>query len=286
MVGSLSPSAECQPSATHTKRNRWNKQMNIPSPTPYSDVNEILGILLVAAKRILNDQFTGMYLYGSLSSGDFNPETSDIDFLFVTRSILPAETIAKLESMHKQTWAHSHRRAGELEGAYVPKELIRRHDANGAPCPTINEGRFYVAPLGSDWIIQRHVVREYGVIIEGPDPKSLIDFVSPNDIRGAVMGVLCEWWFPMLEDPSWLRNNHRGYHSYAILSMCRAMHALQHSTIVSKPVAARWAQETLDARWSQVIERALLAQKPNTVEFELLDDAIQLIQYTKDITIT
>ncbi|HXD09520.1 MAG TPA: nucleotidyltransferase domain-containing protein, partial [Anaerolineales bacterium] len=51
------------------------------SPTPYAEVNQILALLLTNAKEILEDQFVGMYLYGSLSSGDFNPETSDIDFL-------------------------------------------------------------------------------------------------------------------------------------------------------------------------------------------------------------
>ena len=254
------------------------------SPTPYSDVNEILEILLTHAQEILKDQFVGMYLYGSLSSGDFNPETSDIDFLFVTKSTLSPQIIAQLESMHQETWANSHKRAGKLEGAYVPKELIRCHDPNGAPCPTINEGKFYTDPLGSDWIIQRHVVREYAVIVEGPNPKTLIDFVSPDDIRGAVMGVLREWWFPMLQDPTWLSNNHRGYHSYAILSMCRALHALEHGTIVSKPVAARWAKEHLEARWSSVIDLALLAQKPHPADFDLLPDALELIQYTKEVT--
>lgn len=258
--------------------------MNPLSPTPYPDVNEILELLLTHTKEILKEQFIGMYLYGSLSSGDFNPETSDIDFLFVTESTLSTEMITELASMHRQAWAHSLKRAGELEGAYVPQELIRRHDPNGAPCPTINEGKFYLAPLGSDWIIQRHVIREYGVVIEGPDPKTLIDYVSPADIRGAVMGVLREWWFPMLEDPSWLQDNHRGYHSYAILSMCRALHALEHGTIVSKPMAARWAKEHLDARWSSVIDLALLAQKPRPEKFELLGAAIELIQYTKELT--
>jgi hypothetical protein len=32
--------------------------------------------------------------------------------------------------MHKQTWAIRLERAGELEGAYIPKKLIRHHDPN------------------------------------------------------------------------------------------------------------------------------------------------------------
>ncbi|HEY5731964.1 MAG TPA: nucleotidyltransferase domain-containing protein, partial [Anaerolineales bacterium] len=126
-------------------------------PTPYPDVNKILDILLSSAKEILGDQFVGLYLYGSLSSGDFNPKTSDIDFLFVTSDSLSEETISKLESMHKRIWKSGLKWASKLEGSYVHRNLIRHHDPDGAPCPTVNEGKFFVDKRGSDWIIQRHI---------------------------------------------------------------------------------------------------------------------------------
>jgi predicted nucleotidyltransferase len=226
------------------------------SPTPYPDVNEILNLLLASVKEILQEQFVGMYLYGSLSSGDFNPETSDIDFLVVTTDFLSEGTIEKLEEMHKQTWARSLKRAGELEGSYIPTDLIRRHDPNGAPCPTVNEGKFFVDQRGSDWIIQRHVVRECGVVVEGPDPETLIDFVSPEDIRNAVKGILHEWWFPMLDEPSWLRDNKNGYRAFAVITMCRVLHALETGTMVSKPKAIQWARTKLDDQWKQLIDNA------------------------------
>lgn len=235
-----------------------NKMKTI-SPTPYPDVNEILGILLYHVKEIIQDQFVGMYLYGSLSSGDFNPQTSDIDFLVVTEDYLPEKTIRDLENMHKQTWATSIKRAGELEGSYIPKTLIRRHDPHGLPCPTVNEGKFFVDRRGSDWIIQRHVVRECGVIVEGPDPKTLIDFVSPDEIREAVKGILHEWWFPMLDDPSWLRDNENGYRAFAVITMCRVLHALETGTVASKPKAMQWARSKLGERWMPLIDRAALA---------------------------
>lgn len=250
-------------------------------PTPYPDVNEVLNLLLSNAKEILGNQFVGMYLYGSLSSGDFNPETSDIDFLFVTDSSLSDETISKLEAMHEQTWATSLKRAGKLEGAYVPKELIRKHDSNGAPCPTVNEGKFYLDRPGSDWIIQRHVVREHGVVIEGPDPKALIDFVTPEDIRGAIMGVLNEWWFPMLEDPSWLRDHEAGYRSFAVITMCRVLHALEHGAIVSKPKAIQWARAKLDDQWKQLIDKAVAVSNHEEQDI-LLDETLDFIRFTRD----
>jgi len=253
-------------------------------PSIFPDVNEVLHLLHTNAKEILGEQFIGMYLYGSLSSGDFNPETSDIDFLFVTEVSLSEETTSKLEIMHKQTWATSHKRAGELEGSYIPKDLIRRHDPNGASCPTVNEGKFFVDKRGSDWIIQRHVVREYGVIIEGPDPKTLIDFVTPEDIRSSIMGVLHEWWFPMLDDPSWLRDHEVGYRSFAVITMCRVLHALETGTITSKPKATQWARSKLDEPWKQLIDKAVAVSNHEEQDVPLNEtlDFIRFIKESKD----
>ncbi len=253
-------------------------------PTPYPEVNEVLGLLLSDVKRILGEQFIGMYLYGSLSSGDFDPETSDIDFLVVTRDFLPEKTIAALEAMHKETWATSLKRAGELEGSYVPRALIRRHDPNGDPCPTVNEGKFYLDKRGSDWIIQRHVVREYGLVVEGPDPRTLIDYVSPDDIRAAVLGVLHEWWFPMLADPSWLREHGGRYHAFAVITMCRVLHGLETGTIASKPRTIRWAQTRLPARWTQLIETAVAVSRGDRQD-GFLDEALEFIRFVREQTV-
>ena len=249
-------------------------------PTPYPEVNEVLSLLIKNVKRILRDEFVGLYLYGSLSSGDFDSETSDIDFLVVTSQELAEEKIAGLEDMHQQAWASSLKRAGQLEGAYVHKALIRRHDPQAAPCPTVNEGRFYLAPLGSDWIIQRHVVREMGGVVEGPDPRSLIDPVSPQDIRGAIFGILQEWWFPMLDDPTWLRDHGSKYEAYAVITMCRVLHALEHGTIVSKPKAIQWARETLGSSWVTVIEKAMIASQ-SSEQGDFLEETLDFIRFVQ-----
>jgi len=248
-------------------------------PTHYSDVNKILNLLLTSVQEILGNQLVGMYLYGSLSSGDFDPETSDIDFLVVTTSTLSDKAIAELRSMHQRIWKSGLKWASKLEGSYIPKRDIRRHDPHSPPCPTVNEGKFYLDKRGSDWIIQRHVIRQQGTVLAGPDPKTLIDPVSPEDIRRAVKGVLQEWWAPMLEDPSWLKNHGSEYHAFAILTMCRALYTLEHGTIVSKPMAARWAQKELGERWSRVIERSL-AQPIGSEDHDLYNESLEFIRFT------
>lgn len=251
------------------------------SPPPYPDVNEILALLKERVVEVLGPQFVGMYLYGSLASGDFNPRTSDIDFLVVTTDMLEKNTIAALETMHERIWNSGLKWATKLEGSYLPREHLPRFEKSSRAYPTVNEQKFYIAPHGSDWIIQRHIIREQGVVLAGPDPKPMIDEVSSDDIRRAVTDILKDWWFPMLDDPSWLRDRGIEYHAYAILTMCRTLYALEHGEVVSKPVAARWAQNELGGKWFRVIEQSLTgwdSWKKNT----LYDDALALIQYTME----
>lgn len=247
--------------------------------TPYDDVNAILDTLLAGTKNILKDQFVGMYLYGSLSSGDFDPNSSDIDFVVVTEDVLADETISALEDLHNRIWASGLKWASKLEGSYIPKNLIRRHDPDGDPCPTVNEASFYVDQRGSDWIIQRHVIRECGIVLEGPDPKTLIDFVTPDDIRGAVLGVLREWWFPMLDNPSWLRDHESGDRAFAVITMCRVLHALDYGTIVSKPKAIQWARNKLDTTWNQLIDKAVAASQHKEQDIPLVE-ILNFIRFT------
>jgi predicted nucleotidyltransferase len=252
-------------------------------PIPHQDVNEILNLLLTDAKNILGGQFVGMYLYGSLSSGDFNPTSSDIDFLIVTQDILPEETISELETMHNRIWKTGLKWAAKLEGSYVHKDLIRRHDLEGTPCPTVNEGRFYVDRRGSDWIIQRHVIRETSVVLDGPDPKKLIDFVSPDDIRNAVMEILHEWWFPMLGNPSWLRDKATGDRAFAVITMCRVLHALEHGTIVSKPKAIQWARTQLTDSWIKLIDKAVAVSNHKDQDVST-EETLNFIKFIKEKT--
>ncbi len=249
---------------------------SIIHPTPYADVNAVLSELLAGVRVVLAEHFLGLYLYGSLASGDFNPETSDIDFLVVTTDEIPAEMISELELMHMRLMSSDLKWAIKLEGAYIPQQAIRRYGINNLPRPCINEGKFYLAPQGSDWIIQRHIIREQGVVLAGPAPRTLIDPVEPKDIRWSVLAYLNEWWAPMLDKPKRLHSSE--YQAYAIVTMCRTLYTLQHGTIASKPVSARWAQERLGEDWVGLIEQGL-AWRPG-VEMERFNETVDFIRYT------
>jgi hypothetical protein len=244
------------------------------SPTPYPEVNTVLSQLFQGVRQILRDNLLAFYLYGSLASGDFNPRSSDIDFVVVTTGDLCAETVAELRELHTRLAASGQKWASKLEGSYVPREILRRNFPNGPQCPTVNEGSFYLASLGSDWIFQRQILRDGGVVLAGPYPQSIIDPVPPEQLRQAVLSFLNEWWRPMLDESSRLRS--REYQAYAVLTMCRALYTLEHNTIASKPVSARWAQLALGAPYQNLIEKALAwPDEPQPDRFEETLDFIR-----------
>lgn len=251
-------------------------------PTPYPEVNAIIRELLTGAQAILRDNFIGMYLHGSLASGDFNPATSDIDFVVVTAQELTAEIISALENLHNRLNTSNPEWAKKLEGTYIPQKEFRRYDPNDGPYPCTNEGKFYLAGHENHWVLARQLLRENGVIVAGADPKTLIDPVSADEIRQAVIAFLNEWWSPMLDNPFRLQSAE--YQAYAVLTMCRALYTLENGTIASKPVCARWAQETLDERWVPLIDRAWVGRKNPGLKAESNDvnETLDFIRYTME----
>jgi hypothetical protein len=248
----------------------------LTAPTPYPDINAVLHLLLTNVEAALGEHFIGLYLHGSLASGDFDPSSSDIDFVVVTAGALPEALIPALEALHMRLIDSGLRWALKLEGTYFPQQVIRHYQPSDALYPSLNEGSFYMGGHGSDWVIQSYILREHGIVLAGPAPRDLIDQVAPDDLRRAMRSLLDEWWAPMLHDMARLRSDE--YQAYAILTICRALYTLETGAVVSKPVAARWAQAALDSRRAALIARALGWRAG--MRMGALDEALDFIRYT------
>lgn len=243
-------------------------------PTPHPAVNEVLAALLAGLRAALGDQLIGLVLYGSLALGDFDLRTSDIDFVGVTAAALPAGQVQALGRLHARLGSSGLPLAAHLEGSYLPRADLRRYDPAGGPYPVLNEGRFYMARHESDWVIQRWVLREHGLVLAGPPPVTLIDPLTPADLRGAVRRLMAEWWVWHLGDTHRVREP--DYQAYAVLSMCRALHTLERGEVASKPVSARWAQAALGEPAAALIGEALAWRAG--APFDHLDATLALIR--------
>lgn len=238
----------------------WSPRVNnLSSQSPhtrYPEVNALLDCLLAMQREALGSQFVGLYLFGSLSWGDFDPTSSDVDFLSVTEGALDADAVSRLDRLHRELAASGSPWAAKLEGSYIPRGALWRYDPADAVHQTIGvDWPFGLARHRENWIVERHIVRERGRAIAGPPPKSLIDVVTPDQLREAVRAGLDTFWSQQLADPTWLRP--LNYQAFAILTMCRALYTLRTGDVASKPEAARWALRELPEPWAATVARAL-----------------------------
>ena len=200
-------------------------------------------------------------MYGSLSLGDFDPDSSDVDLVFVTAGDLSADRLAALRDMHREIASSGLPYAKKLEVSYIPRAALRRYDPQNALHPSIGvDWEFGIGHHGSTWIVERHIMREHGLVVWGLPPEQLIDPVPKAELQAAVCAVLKDFWQRQLTESAsasaWLQP--RDYQAFAVLTMCRALYTLSQGDVVSKPQAAAWAMEALDPGWRPLIERALL----------------------------
>ena len=196
-----------------------------------------------------------MYLDGSLTSGDFD-EDSDIDFVVVTDIDITGDLFTALQAMHDRIATIDSIWAIQLEGSYVSLQGLRRYDPAHTLHPNIERGtgeRLKMVEHAKWWEFHRYILRERGITLTGPDPRSLIDPVPPDNLRHAAQETLHANIATILDNPA--RISSRGYQSYIALSLCRILYTLEHGSVASKPTAARWAQEALSERWIPLIEQ-------------------------------
>lgn len=249
-----------------------------PAPTPYENVNQVLRTLLAEIESALGQPLTGMYLYGSLALGGYDPASSDIDFWAVTQDALSKSQFDALGAMHARLAASGPlSKPHQLEGCYMPRADLRRFAPDSGPYPAWGEEGFHLFIPGGDWILQRHILREHPVIVSGPPPRDLIDPVSPDDLRWGVSDVLQGWWISEVDNPI-LIGRATVMRVFAVQTMCRALYTLEQGDVISKPAALRWAIDTLPDPW-----RALAAQASRWREgmpFASLAETLALVRHT------
>lgn len=219
--------------------------------TPYPDIDELLTSLLDQMHAILGDRLVGLYLYGSLVMGDFDPTISDIDLLAATATNLTEDEFARLHKMHDGFAAEHPEWYDRIEVAYLAVRGLRTFREERSPIAVISPGEpFNQKDAGADWLVNWWVVREHGVTLYGPPATDVIVPIDKVEFLHIVQEHARYW-------PTWVHDlRHPKAQAYAIITMCRAQYALEHGEQPSKEEAARWAQVRWP-QWAALIERGL-----------------------------
>jgi hypothetical protein len=250
--------------------------------TPYSDVDAVLAAFKERIEEILGTHFRAMYLYGSLALGDFDSKTSDIDFLIVTGSLIADDLFTRLHEMHREFAESDSPWSGKIEAAYVPVNALNDTAPTAVKYPQIEKGTaLFKASLEPGWAIQRYTLREHGIVIAGPGPRTLMYPVDPDDMRRAIATITRTWVDQAHHDPTWLDwlRDHDAL-AFVVLTLCRSLYTLEMGTVASKLHAARWTVQTLGQRWAPLITYALINQGSSTeLPPYAIDDTLALLQH-------
>jgi hypothetical protein len=228
-------------------------------PTGYPEINSLLSRYRMEIQAILGHRMVGMYLLGSLAIGDFHLETSDIDFVVVTDADMEPSQFESLKRMHAEFAAEDSPWAQKVEAVYCPVAGL----SGGCigECPQMECGtELFLAPLEDGWVFQRLTLREFGVTIIGPDPRTLIGAIAPAELRQATRAIAGEWLELARTDPSWLEwLAERRWQVFVIQTLCRMLYSLRLGSVTSKPAAASWGMQELGEPWTSLIRRTLAA---------------------------
>lgn len=220
--------------------------------TPYPDIDDLLSGLLSQIHRILGKKLIGLYLYGSLVTGDFDEEISDVDLLAATASDIDDQEFDQLRKMHNDFVSNHPRWDNRIEIAYLSVTALKTFKSHISKIAVISPGEpFHIKEAGKDWLINWWVMREQGIPLLGPAPTVLIEPITKAEFLQAVQDQAREWG-------EWIHHmRQRKSQAYAVLTMCRALYAYENGEQVSKNQAARWAAEHLPL-WASLIHRALV----------------------------
>lgn len=241
--------------ATPTGEQRTYREMIAGGNIPQEAV-QILDMLPAGIQEALGNNFVGLYLRGSIAMGEFDPATSDIDFFAVTEHPISDSEFASLAALHARLGQLPNPYGNHLEGPYIHRSAARRFQP-GQRHPTIARTEALGwAEHRDNWILERWTMREHGITLQGPDPRTLIDPISAGELRQAVLTRLKDWadYASDPDDPGW--KMHRGEMAYAVETMCRALFSLASGELPGKPQAVAWALETLPEPWRSTVERS------------------------------
>lgn len=231
---------------------------------------------------LLTHTLVGIYCYGSLVWGDFDPDISDIDLLVVLRQDVDKELFDTLDAFHQTLEAQFPDWAGRIEIAYISITALETFKTQRSPISVISPGEpFNTKDAGLDWLINWYTIRAQSMVVYGPAAEQVIPAISIEEFRTAVRDQIGDWvdWVVHTRDS-------RPYQAYAILTMCRALYAVQTGLQTSKIQAAAWAIQyhpTQTERITNALHWRALHREHVENPASTYPDAVAMVEYAAQV---
>ena len=257
---------------------------------PYPELRDVLNMFVDEISAELRENLVGIYLVGSIASGDFDLD-SDVDFLVVTNTELTEANMKALQDIQIKIHDIDCYPAKHLEGSYISISDLNNWSVVG-------EKKLYYFDNGSttyeqsthdnQWHV-RWILRERGITLVGQKPETILKSIPLNEMFSEIKKTMLQV-MKLFEDeinrPLSFFNSRFGQ-SFAVLTYCRMLHTLHTGTVQSKKAAVKWAKQFVNPKWVKIIDQAwneregvrFGAKIGQRAESTLLYETLEFIKY-------
>jgi predicted nucleotidyltransferase len=204
--------------------------------------------------KYFNENIIGIYLFGSLTYGGFDKESSDIDIVVISKKLFQNNELDLLKYYHKELLESNISWSKRIEVSYTPLEMFKENEPPKIPRPYYNEIFYNEATYGNEWLINNYLLYNYGITIYGPEFKTLVkNPIDIKDVQKACIQDFYKEWLPKIDDDKYLSNDH--YQAYVILNLCRILYTIINAETANKTLSAKWVKENYK-QWNTLINEA------------------------------
>jgi hypothetical protein len=222
--------------------------------TAFPELDAVLDDLVRSAGSILGPDLVGFYVTGSIALGAGDLQ-SDCDFVAVVRTRVTEEQERGLRALHDELPTRPGHWTKHLEGSYAPQADLETLDALGRDWLYIDHGwREMQWDSHCNRVEHRWLLRECGVPLVGPDPRTLVAEVPADLLRSTMRSYIASFIPDLL---AWISFETAWTQRYAVTSLCRILYTLETGEITSKPRALEWGTDVLGSEWRGLIQQAL-----------------------------
>jgi len=239
------------------------------------EVNSLLEEIAVGFPVLLGENLTGIYLYGSLTQGAFDPGRSDIDCIVVTRGELSDGEFTAVGEWLENSSARNPWTA-KLQMSFLLRTQVLVMDSKAC---LYQFGRLVRCGSDGNPIFWINILKS-GVTLYGPPAGEFVPEITPAILHEALVRETGYLRDELRNEKSEWRDVPK-YRAYAVLTLCRILYSRATGEIGSKPEAAEWARAALPLELQEIVDRALKGDSEE-IPLERISEFVELVSERLD----